>query len=273
LAIVSSARGELTRGVVATRPAPALLKLARPSNDSSRPDREQQLAVRSTQPLPQEVADLIKEHSYHEGEKARAGEYWGGVLAKARAAHAREQLRTKHTPAAPRQTPGDTKYASRDAAEAWANEVSSVRGTDGRISRKTPSESSGTDDRPMMTRKTRAQQVSKHSSRVVLHLSASEREAAESQKAAARAWAEEVSAVTEAGGDLEATFGKSDREQKLSLPEGQQSPQRKLPDGHGVPESLTHKTHTEAALSAADAAKARAWAEVRSTALALCMPL
>jgi len=223
--------------------APQVFKLARPAKVSSRPDREQQLAVRFTRPWPRGVADLIKEHAYHEDMQAGAGEYWGGVLerAKGRDADAREQLRSKHTPDAVRQTSGDSKYASREAAEAWAKKVSSL------------DERRVTDN----SQRKRDKQFAKQPSRVVLHLSASEREAAESQKAAARAWAEEVSAVTKAGGDLEASFRNSDRQQKPPL-QGQQNLQRKLGNGHRVP-----RTHTEAALSddAADAAKARAWAE------------
>jgi hypothetical protein len=50
----------------------------------------------------------------------------------------------------------------------------------------------------------------KHESRVVLHMSSEESEAVESRTAAARAWAEKISKVTEAGGDLEAALRRAD---------------------------------------------------------------
>jgi len=88
--------------------------------------------------------------------------------------------------------------------EAWANGATYTRK---RASEVVPMLRSG-EDRDV-ARQSGAGRA-KHESRVVLHMSSEESEAVESQTAAARAWAEKISKVTEAGGDLDAALRHAD---------------------------------------------------------------
>jgi hypothetical protein len=88
--------------------------------------------------------------------------------------------------------------------EAWANGATYTRK---RASEVVPMLRSG-EDRDV-ARQSGAGRA-KHESRVVLHMSSEESEAVESRTAAARAWAEKISKVTEAGGDLEAALRRAD---------------------------------------------------------------
>jgi hypothetical protein len=243
-------------GLVAMCTAPELVKMARPADGAK--GRREQLTAFSRQP-PSEVQRIIQKHVYQEDDKASAGEYWGGVLkAGRRSATAPQQLHNKH--AAARQDTFDDKERRR-AAQAWADEVSAVtplstqrellRGGHRNAALHTAPHGS--------TDKVRGQQAHRDP-QVILHLSASEQKAAESQEAAARAWAFKVSAVAEAGGDVDAVLSGKGKQPQPQRVQQAQHPQQK-------PKWQREDAKSRSARKSADRsrkedAKAKAWAEV-----------